>query len=229
MNTLTFCNSTAISLQPAASRRLGVSHSACVPKGLRIGLSNSRSTRTVLTSHLKPPSRVAAVQCVASAEGPASSGSLPFASSTASLTRALLVGQPSTVLRSIAARRMPAGPMSLLLFLFGLVAAALSAIRAALVKRVKDCKCCRGFGIVRCPLCSGLGLVDWRAKFGHSEICPLCMTRRYVVCSDCGGHYHRRIFVHFRTVGKSLGDIYSPNMNNGTGTIDDSSGGYATQ
>lgn len=160
-----------------------------------------------------------AVQCCSGCDQshPSSSSNAHVSGPFASLTRALLIGQPSTMFRTIASRRVPAGPMSLLLFLFGLLAAAVGAVRAALVKRVKDCKMCRGFGINRCPLCSGLGMVDWRAKFGHSEICPLCMTRRYVVCTECGGHYHRRMFVHFRSVGKSLGDMYNVGSADGPG------------
>ena len=88
------------------------------------------------------------------------------------------------------------GPVSLLLFLFGLLLAVLAGIRAALVRRVKSCKCCKGYGIIRCRLCDGQGKVDWRAKFSYSEMCPLCMSKRFVVCPDCGGFHQRRLFTH---------------------------------
>lgn len=35
-------------------------------------------------------------------------------------------------------------------------------------------------------------------KSTHQEMCPLCMTRRYVSCPDCGGHYHKRMFTHMK-------------------------------
>lgn len=122
----------------------------------------------------------------------------------ASLTRVLLLGQPSNVLRAITKRKFPAkfGPLSLLLFLFGMVVAVMAAVRSALVKRVKACKCCKGFGVVRCRLCGGRGSVAWKAKLSYSESCPLCLSKRFVVCTVCGGHYHRALFSHVRPVGK---------------------------
>jgi hypothetical protein len=120
--------------------------------------------------------------------------SAPFAS----LSRVLLVGQPGSMFRSLANRKWPSavGPISLLVFLFGTVLALFAAVRGVLVRKVKACKCCKGFGVVRCRLCDGRGTVDWRAKFSYSESCPLCATKRFVTCPDCGGHYHRRLFSH---------------------------------
>ncbi|KAG2486213.1 hypothetical protein HYH03_015175 [Edaphochlamys debaryana] len=116
----------------------------------------------------------------------------------ASLSRVLLVGQPGSMFRTLANRKWPStiGPISLLVFLFGTIMALFAAVRGALVRKVKACKCCRGFGVVRCRLCDGRGSVDWRAKFSYSETCPLCAAKRFVVCPDCGGHYHRRLFTH---------------------------------
>lgn len=116
----------------------------------------------------------------------------------ASLSRILLVNQPGSMFRNLANRKWPSafGPISLLVFLFGTVMALLAAVRGALVRRVKTCRCCKGFGVVRCRLCDGRGTVDWRAKFSYSEMCPLCAAKRFVVCPDCGGHYHRRLFSH---------------------------------
>lgn len=122
-----------------------------------------------------------------------------FGAPYASLSRVLLVGQPNTMFRNfVTNRKWPstAGPLSVLLILFGAVVAIIAALRASLVKRVKNCKCCRGFGVVRCKLCDGKGSVDWRAKFSYSENCPLCLSKRFVDCSDCGGHYHRGMFGH---------------------------------
>ncbi|GAX76779.1 hypothetical protein CEUSTIGMA_g4225.t1 [Chlamydomonas eustigma] len=121
---------------------------------------------------------------------------------TASISRILLVGQPQNFLRSLTQRKWPSitGPMSLLLFLFGVLLAILASVRAALVRRVRSCKCCKGYGITRCRLCDGKGKVDWRAKFSYSEVCPLCMTKRFVICPDCGGFHHRRLFSHGKNV-----------------------------
>lgn len=131
----------------------------------------------------------------------------------ASLSRVLLIGQPTTVFRNLAQRKWrAAGPISLLLFLFGLIVAILAAVRAALVRRVKGCKCCKGYGIVRCKLCNGDGKVDWRAKFSYQEVCPLCMTKRYVDCQECGGYYHKRMFTHSNLVKVPMTDSFQPAM-----------------
>lgn len=143
------------------------------------------------------------------------------ASHLASLSRVLLVNQPGSMFRSLANRKWPSafGPISLLVFLFGTVLALFAAVRGALVRRVKTCKCCKGFGVVRCRLCEGRGTVDWRAKFSYSEMCPLCAAKRFVVCPDCGGHYHRRLFNHARA-SKGM-EAFMPGGGN-------SSGGAAT-
>lgn len=48
----------------------------------------------------------------------------------------------------------------------------------------------------------------------HYDACPLCMNRRYIVCGDCGGHYHRPLFRHARRLaGGSLAEVteaYTP-------------------
>nr|BCL66192.1 hypothetical protein [Volvox reticuliferus] len=129
----------------------------------------------------------------------------------ASLSRVLLVGQPGSMFRTLANRKWPSslGPISLLLFLFGTLLALIAAVRGILVRKVKACKCCKGFGVVRCRLCNGRGTVDWRAKFSYSETCPLCAARRFVVCPDCGGHYHRRLFNHAKGFKGTL-ETYFP-------------------
>nr|ADI46932.1 MTM0637 [Volvox carteri f. nagariensis] len=129
----------------------------------------------------------------------------------ASLSRVLLVGQPGSMFRTLANRKWPSsvGPISLLVFLFGTLLALVAAVRGVLVRKVKACKCCKGFGVVRCRLCNGRGTVDWRAKFSYSETCPLCAARRFVVCPDCGGHYHRRLFNHAKGFKGTL-EAYFP-------------------
>jgi hypothetical protein len=52
--------------------------------------------------------------------------------------------------------------------------------------------------------------VDWRAKFGHFENCPLCMNKRFTVCSGCGGYFHRPLFLHIRRDGRAQSDVFAP-------------------
>nr|BCL66106.1 hypothetical protein [Volvox africanus] len=138
----------------------------------------------------------------------------------ASLSRVLLVGQPGSMFRTLANRKWPSslGPISLLLFLFGTLLALIAAVRGILVRKVKACKCCKGFGVVRCRLCNGRGTVDWRAKFSYSETCPLCAARRFVVCPDCGGHYHRRLFNHAKGSKGTL-EAYFPMVTPNNNTV----------
>lgn len=128
----------------------------------------------------------------------------------ASITRMLLVGQPSMMFRSLTnnTRRMPAGPISLLLFVFAVVAAMVASIRHTLARRCKTCNECKGYGVTRCYLCQGSGRVDWRAKFGHFENCPLCMNKRFTVCGGCGGYFNRPIFLHLKRDSKSQSDVF---------------------
>lgn len=71
-------------------------------------------------------------------------------SNTASMSRVLVGTQPS-MLRGISGgrRRVNNGPMMLLMFLFALAGAIWTAVKAYLVRRVKNCRCCRGYGIIR--------------------------------------------------------------------------------
>ncbi|GJD07851.1 hypothetical protein Gasu2_21810 [Galdieria sulphuraria] len=46
---------------------------------------------------------------------------------------------------------------------------------------------CYGFGIYRCPLCRGGGLVDYEKKYLHSDPCPMCFCNRFVTCILCKG------------------------------------------
>ena len=60
--------------------------------------------------------------------------------------------------------------------------------------------------------------MSWAAKFGHFEVCPLCMSKRYIVCADCGGYGGaRRVFGHSRdahtpevaATPSKAGDLYA--------------------
>eukprot|EP00798_Chlamydomonas_sp_ICE-L_P011224 gene11224-18852_t len=112
----------------------------------------------------------------------------------ASISRLLFIAQPHRVFRTVFRRGSKAGPIGVLLFFFGLLAAVLSAIQKTLAYRVRTCKCCRGYGIVRCSLCAGAGKVGWTAKFSYEDGCPMCMAKRYVDCPDCGGIIKRSLF-----------------------------------
>jgi len=129
---------------------------------------------------------------------------------TATITRIFLTGAPPGVRSALtggaAGRGGPRasaahGPLSLLLVLLALAAAALAAVRRAVVRRVRGCATCRGYGVSRCRLCQGSGRVDWTAKLSHYDVCPLCMNRRFVSCGDCGGGAAaatRPLFAHLR-------------------------------
>lgn len=99
------------------------------------------------------------------------------------------------------------GPVTLLLGLLAVFLAFLLTVRSLIVRKVRACKCCRGYGIKRCALCNGKGSVGWKAKLSYQEPCPLCMTKRFVSCPDCGGYHHRHMFSHIggRGVGFTNG------------------------
>jgi hypothetical protein len=136
---------------------------------------------------------------------------LPFAA----LSRVLLTSSNANVFKTLTQRRQPvSGPMGVLLFLATLIAASFAAIRGLLLKRGKSCKTCRGFGLQRCRLCLGSGRVDWAAKLKHFDVCPLCMNRRFIVCAECGGHYHRTMFAHRR---RQAGGAFEPDSTSAGG------------
>eukprot|EP00798_Chlamydomonas_sp_ICE-L_P011352 gene11352-18959_t len=105
----------------------------------------------------------------------------------ASIARLLIVVQPANLARMVA-RTPRAGPIGILFFFFGLLTMIFTTIRHFIEKKVRNCTCCKGYGIVRCSLCGGSGQVDWNAK------CPMCMAKRYVDCPDCGGMVKRVLF-----------------------------------
>lgn len=65
--------------------------------------------------------------------------------------------------------------------------------------RAKAC-CCR------CSLCKGTGAVGWEGKWSHKEPCPLCVGKRFVECTSCGGHYHRPMFNHIHRTAMDVED-----------------------
>lgn len=113
----------------------------------------------------------------------------------ASMTRLLMVAQQPQV-RAMFTRAggVRAGPIGLLFFLFGLVTLFASAVRQFFANKVRGCRCCKGYGIVRCTLCEGTGSVGWSGKMSYKDGCPMCMSKRYADCPDCGGMIKRRLF-----------------------------------
>nr|UXY87582.1 carbon catabolite repressor protein 4 [Cryptomonas curvata] len=47
----------------------------------------------------------------------------------------------------------------------------------------KKCYRCNGFGITRCTLCKGKGIVLYERKYLRFDPCPKCLQKRYDVCS----------------------------------------------
>eukprot|EP01025_Chloroclados_australasicus_P000646 TRINITY_DN10267_c0_g1_i6.p2 TRINITY_DN10267_c0_g1~~TRINITY_DN10267_c0_g1_i6.p2 ORF type:complete len:267 (-),score=8.30 TRINITY_DN10267_c0_g1_i6:435-1160(-) len=90
------------------------------------------------------------------------------------------------------------GPMSVFFLLWVIISAIKSFVVHIISDKTLACSKCHGFGIERCDLCSGSGFVNWEGKFQHLEPCPLCCSKRYVRCTQCGGFYHRQLFKHAR-------------------------------
>lgn len=158
-----------------------------------------------------------------SAAASAAQRAMPFAA----LSRVLLTSSNANMFKTLTQRRQPvSGPMGVLLFLATLIAASFAAIRGLLLKRGKSCKTCRGFGLQRCRLCLGSGRVDWAAKLKHFDVCPLCMNRRFIVCAECGGHYHRAMFAHRRRQAGGAFEPDSGNDSSSAGGFGKDSGGF---
>jgi len=187
----TCCSS---SRHPAAAS--SSSHSIASGVTCSASVYSQSSTSTVNAAAQAPAVEVPTASTNVATAAAAAQVVLPYAA----LSRVLLTGNNSAVFRTaLGQRRQPvSGPLGLLLFLATLIAASFAAIRSALVKRGKSCRTCRGFGLQRCRLCLGSGRVDWAAKLKHFDVCPLCMNKRFIICAECGGHYHRAMFSHRR-------------------------------
>jgi len=98
----------------------------------------------------------------------------------------------------------PLGRTNLFIVVLGFLGAAVATIRLKIVASVRSCRACMGYGIGRCPLCSGKGIVGWEGKWNHQEPCPSCLGRRYVECHSCGGRFHRPLFQHICTTSDTL-------------------------
>lgn len=84
------------------------------------------------------------------------------------------------------------------------VATAVVATVRCKLKAVRECSCCQGYGVERCKLCSGKGTIQWEGKMAHREPCPMCLGRRLVKCSACGGGllFSRSLFTHKANKGE---------------------------
>lgn len=119
---------------------------------------------------------------------------------TASLARGLVMVKPTTLLRRFSSRRMTRPPTFFAVLLTAFLYLCMF-IRSAVKAKVRSCKHCSGFGIVRCDLCEGHQVVCWEGKYKHIEPCPKCFGKRYVRCSKCSGLFGRSIFNH-KTQGR---------------------------
>ena len=153
------------SLKPAAAATPSMSGLSKVaaeanPQSAHYSFSGFSHSQQQLDSSTTP-----VVECFVASSTAATAGNH---SAYASLSRLLVVNQPSTLFR-IMARVPRAGPISFLIFLFGIIAAIAAVVRNALVRKARSCSCCKGYGIVRCNLCKGQGSVGWSAKFSYSD------------------------------------------------------------
>lgn len=69
---------------------------------------------------------------------------------------------------------------------------------------MRNCSTCKSYGLVRCVLCDGSGIISWEGKFLHEDLCPSCMGKRYCSCPECGGMFKHRLFKHRRPIPVEL-------------------------
>lgn len=119
---------------------------------------------------------------------------------SASLSRAVGLLKPSSASKFVrlVRQRTVTNPTSIVpIVLAAVLSMIMAAARASTIRRVRDCRDCKGYGISQCTLCGGDGVKTWEGKYFHKdEPCPLCLGARYTKCKSCGGHHTRSIFVH---------------------------------
>jgi hypothetical protein len=187
----------------------------CAHEGGRPSLLRLRPSLAPQRAAPQPRSALAVRAAAASSAAAATAGgptptavasvSGPSAGPFATLSKVLL-SQPNNMLKTLtnkAGGPRVLGPVSLLLFLVTMLGGALAALRYMLVRKVKACGSCRGYGIQRCRLCEGAGRVAWKAKLQYASGCPLCMNKRFITCQECGGYHNKMLFSHLR---RSNGD-----------------------
>jgi hypothetical protein len=152
--------------------------------------------------------------CVDTAIAPDAAEACLFPLQYASLTRVMYMSsmkQTRAALstasqggRSASRGGAPAGLSSLLILAATVATFATAAVRGRL-RAVRECASCRGYGVQRCKLCSGKGTIDWEGKMAHREPCPMCLGRRLVKCTCCGGgpFIARALFNHKSNKGEA--------------------------
>ena len=117
---------------------------------------------------------------------------------SASLARSFTLIKPTTsiVQRILPRKPINGRPASFMAVMLTSVLYLWLSVRTAISNRVKACRHCGGYGIVRCDLCHGNRVIWWEGKYKHVSPCPKCMGKRSVRCQKCGGVFGRSVFAH---------------------------------
>lgn len=120
------------------------------------------------------------------------------------ISRGSIYQQPTTASGSGGGTRPLAPAISSALVIGATVGTAVVAAIKSMVKAVRECSNCQGYGVQRCRLCSGKGTIDWEGKMSHREPCPMCLGRRLHKCTSCGGGilFSRSLFNHKANKGE---------------------------
>lgn len=93
------------------------------------------------------------------------------------------------------------GPIGFLATCMGLCISAIMYIVFLVTRKVRDCEDCKGFGVKRCTLCEGKGIVGWKWKMSYEDVCPMCAKKRFANCGTCGGFVPgRKLFAHKKPI-----------------------------
>ena len=133
----------------------------------------------------------------------AAAGGLPSAVVRFTVTRGIQPSLLRIITRPTAAgarRPLTAGPVAVFLIFLALLSAFVRGMVRKVANNVRGCNCCHGFGVQRCRLCEGRGVVGWEGKWEHFEPCPSCLGKRFTRCDSCGGFVQKPIFKHCSTV-----------------------------
>eukprot|EP01018_Ginkgo_biloba_P002042 Gb_02286 [translate_table: standard] len=90
-----------------------------------------------------------------------------------------------------AARKLPGGARFYMALAFALLGVTTAAKKAAYFLRIhasqEKCMKCSGYGVERCNLCEGRGIIEWEDEFMNVIPCPLCFGSCTEKCSSCDG------------------------------------------
>jgi hypothetical protein len=178
-----------------AVTQCGTSHLA---ESTRLGFANlrfpslPRRPRAIPDTTATPTT--SGTPIIAMASQVLSSAAAPLGAMSRTLVQSVNL-RHALVLRPILA----GGGTSFAVFMVSALAVLVSRVRALIrqfMRIARACNLCSGFGIQRCSMCEGRGLVRWNAKWVHADPCPRCSGTRYCKCQGCGGLFHRRMFAH---------------------------------